>query len=695
MPKETILRDYQLEMLDRLHLAWEKHQSVMVQMPTGVGKTVLLAEEIREVFKINKFKIQNSSAVTSGGVLVVAHRIELIDQISRTLDKFGIEHGLIVSGKPVDETKQVQVASIQTLSRRLGFTDDSSEGKILDFDYTPSLIIIDEAHHALAKTYKMLWDKWPSARFLGLTATPCRMNHAGFTDLFRKILVSWSIQEFIDKGWLSDFDYISARPDNLMMQRIAGLEKRGADGDYQTKEMATVMDVPESIEHLYNTYRQYVDGKKGIVYAIDREHARHITKYYQEHGVSCCWIEAKSPAAERERLIEDYRADRIKVCVNVDILGEGVDFPEVEFIQLARPTLSLSKYLQQVGRGMRVSKGKECVTILDQVGLYQTFGLPTDERDWIRMFTGKIAGKAGSVGERPIIIREDEEEKELVNLEMVRIKRRGERHMGVEMFMQGGKYGVMYDGDITCPAVFEHIRRISDGYFALATYPYNIYRNKVTVIDLHGCDQRAALYGNIKQDGDLFYGKSASGEMVYWDGKGRTYYDTPPKFERIGNLDMVRVGQGQYKLRRPSPLMPYAVSKDEIFYNDKLTVINDIIILNDGNSTVLKPQWYFGHKVQIVARKDGRKLYRWVTLSEGLTDEYSADFSNGSCRPCWEDAKMINAATGKMEYLSPDWVKQHKWREACEKLSSQLSQKMKNWEISDDMVKAYLDRRKR
>ena len=413
MPKETILRDYQLEMLDRLHLAWEKHQSVMVQMPTGVGKTVLLAEEIREVFKINKFKIQNSSAVTSGGVLVVAHRIELIDQISRTLDKFGIEHGLIVSGKPVDETKQVQVASIQTLSRRLGFTDDSSEGKILDFDYTPSLIIIDEAHHALAKTYKMLWDKWPSARFLGLTATPCRMNHAGFTDLFRKILVSWSIQEFIDKGWLSDFDYISARPDNLMMQRIAGLEKRGADGDYQTKEMATVMDVPESIEHLYNTYRQYVDGKKGIVYAIDREHARHITKYYQEHGVSCCWIEAKSPAAERERLIEDYRADRIKVCVNVDILGEGVDFPEVEFIQLARPTLSLSKYLQQVGRGMRVSKGKECVTILDQVGLYQTFGLPTDERDWIRMFTGKIAGKAGSVGERPIIIREDEEERNL------------------------------------------------------------------------------------------------------------------------------------------------------------------------------------------------------------------------------------------------------------------------------------------
>ena len=699
MTKETILRDYQLEMLDRLHLAWEQHQSVMVQMPTGVGKTILLAEAIREEFKfnkfkINKFKIQNSSAVASGGVLVVAHRIELIDQISRTLDKFGIEHGLIVSGKPVDETKQVQVASIQTLSRRILETSKGNSDFSL-FTFHFSLIIIDEAHHALAKTYKMLWDRWPEARFLGLTATPCRMNHAGFTDLFRKILVSWPIQEFIDKGWLSDFDYISARPDNLMMQRIAGLEKRGADGDYQTKEMATVMDVPESIAHLYNTYKQYVDGKKGIVYAIDREHARHITKYYQEHGVSCCWIEAKTPAAERERLIEDYRADRIKVCVNVDILGEGVDFPEVEFIQLARPTLSLSKYLQQVGRGMRVSEGKECVTILDQVGLYQSFGLPTDERDWIRMFTGKIAGKAGVVGERPIIIREEEEEKELVNLEMVRIKRRGETHIGVEMFMQGGKYGIMYDGDITCPAEFEHIERISDGYYALATYPYNIYRNKVTVIDLQGRNQNVALYGKVTQDGDLFYGRSASGKMVYWDGKGWTYYDTLPEFERVGNLDMIRVDGGKYMLRRPSALMPYAVSKKDIFYNDKLTIIGDIIILNDGNSTVLKPQWYFGYKMQIDARKDGKKLYRWVTLSEGLTDEYSTNFSNGYSRPYWKDAKMINAATGKMEYLSPEWVKQQRWRKAFEEVRSQVSQRRNSWSISKEMVQAYLDGRKR
>ena len=340
---------------------------------------------------------------------------------------------------------------------------------------------------------------------------------------------------------------------------------------------------------------------------------------------------------------------------------------------------------------MRVSEGKECVTILDQVGLYQTFGLPTDERDWIRMFTGKIAGKAGMAGERPIIIREEEDEKELVNLEMVRIKRRGETHIGVEMFMQGGKYGIMYGGDITCPAEFEHIERISDGYYALATYPYNIYRNKVTVIDLQGRNQNVALYGKVTQEGDLFYGRSASGKMVYWDGKGWTYYDTLPEFERVGNLDMIRVDGGKYMLRRPSALLPYAVSKKDIFYNDKLTIIGDIIILNDGNSTVLKPQWYFGHRMQIDARKDGKKLYRWVTLSEGLTDEYSTNISNGSCRPYWGDAKMINAATGRLEYLSPEWVKQQKWRKAFEELRSQMPQERNSWTISKEMVQAFLD----
>lgn len=209
----TILRDYQAEMLGRLHLAWEKFHSVMLQMPAGTGKTHLMAEAIRS----ERCKVKDKK----WGVLVVAHRRELIEQISHMLTNFGIEHGLIVSGKDIDETKPVQVASIQTLTQR-----------ICNLEF--SIVIIDEAHHAVAKTYRQLWDKWPEAKFLGVTATPCRLNNSGFADLFEVLLQSWTIQEFINKGWLSDFEYVSAAPDNKMVKMVRELKKRGVGGDICT-----------------------------------------------------------------------------------------------------------------------------------------------------------------------------------------------------------------------------------------------------------------------------------------------------------------------------------------------------------------------------------------------------------------------------------------------------------------------------
>ena len=167
-------------------------------------------------------------------------------------------------------------------------------------NFTPSLVIVDEAHHALAKTYEMLWEWWPDTKFLGLTATPCRLNNEGFLDLFQTLIQSYTILEFIKMGWLSDFDYVTAEPDKPILKKVAGLKKRGVNGDYQTKETALVMDCEESIQNLYQTYRKFVDGKKGILYAIDREHARHITEYYKRQGVNCCWIEDKTPTAERD-----------------------------------------------------------------------------------------------------------------------------------------------------------------------------------------------------------------------------------------------------------------------------------------------------------------------------------------------------------------------------------------------------------
>ena len=565
------LRDYQSEMLDRLLEEWGRYRGVMVQMPTGTGKTVLMAEVIRQFTE------------DGGTVLVVAHRRELIEQIRQTIRSFDIDNG------------KVRVESIQKLYKA-DYKSDIT---------TPGLVIVDEAHHALAKTYSTLWERWPQAKFLGLTATPCRLNGAAFTDLFEVLLQSWDIQEFIDKGWLSDFEYVSAAPENLLMKQVGQLRKRGADGDYQTKEMVTVMDVPESISHLYKTYEAFAWGKKGIVYAIDRQHAQHIAAYYQTHGVDACVIDARTPAKEREQLVSDYREDRLKVIVNVDIFSEGFDCPEVEFIQLARPTLSLSKYLQQVGRGMRVSDGKSHVLILDQVGLYQTFGLPTDNRDWRLTFLGKVAGK-GNPDKEPILIVDDmsgmanPRQQSLVNLEMVRIKRRGESNRGVEVYLQGGKYGVMNDGKVTCPPQFIQVSRLSQGnnYFAIGMYPYYMYKNRQTVIDSRGVDLKASLYGRVTQEGDFFRGSDSRGDTVYFDGIGRTIYKAKPKTMTFHHVDLIAKDNGRLVLRRlAASLMAFEFRKDEILYNDSIVIVRDMLMVKGDKEHIYKVIGYLDNSV--------------------------------------------------------------------------------------------------
>lgn len=560
-----VLRNYQREMLGRINEAWRSCRSVMVQMPTGTGKTVLMSEIIRN---------EKSS------VLVVAHRRELIEQIRQTLDRRTKEQ---VFDRRTEGQNFVTVTSIQKLSRA------KENDLLLAKEY--SLIIIDEAHHALAKTYRQLWERWPEAKFLGLTATPCRLSGEGFEDLFDVLLQGEDIQWFIDQKWLSDFEYVSARPDSLVMHQIGGLRKRGADGDYQTKEMVTVMDVPESIAHLYDSYEAFAWGKKGIVYAIDRAHASHIAEYYQSKGVRCAVIDSQTPAVERAQIVESYKASpcSVDVIVNVDIFSEGFDCPEVEFIQLARPTLSLSKYLQQVGRGMRVSEGKDCVLILDNVGLYQTFGLPTESRDWRQMFHGRMAGKGQTGEEMPIFVKptdlQSEMTKKLVNLEMVRIKRHGERREGLEVFMRHGKYGVMKDGEVTCPAEFEHIKWLQAPYFIMGMYPYAIYNNKVAVVDQNGRDLKPGLYGKVEQEGDIFKGTALDGRTVYWDAKGGRMYDIMPQFERIQRFEVAKAGHDMF-LRKCLKGFERPFRQENVYLGDHLTIMGNVLIIeNDIKQT--------------------------------------------------------------------------------------------------------------
>ena len=372
--KEIKLFDYQEDMKERIEKALRLHRSVMAQMPTGTGKTYLLTAVIDSFVSNNPME----------KVWIVAHRRELVSQIDETVRKF---HSYSASNTS-SLLSSVKAMSIQWLMRHYD-----------EIEEVPGMIVIDEAHHALAKTYKEMWERFPKAKFLGLTATPCRLNGKGFTDLFDVLVQSWDVPEFISKGRLATYDFVSIKSDGVTQRLIDSLQKRGADGDYQNKEMDMLLNKKPSIERLYQSLEEFGKDRKGIVYAINISHAQKITKLYQEHGVKAIAIDSKTPATERQQDIEAFKKGDIQVLVNVDIFSEGFDCPDVEFVQLARPTLSLAKYLQMVGRGLRVAKGKKNCVIIDNVGLYRVFGLPSQVWNWNAMFEGKL--KVGKKKEPP------------------------------------------------------------------------------------------------------------------------------------------------------------------------------------------------------------------------------------------------------------------------------------------------------
>ena len=432
------LYDYQLDMVQRIGEAFKSRQSVMVQMPTGTGKTHVLVS----VVKNEERRVKNPC------VWIITHRRELVSQIEDTLVSFGIE-----PYSEANKDSKIRVLSIQWLTRHYQ-----------EIETSPSLIVIDEAHHTLAKTYAEVINAYPKAKKLGVTATPCRLNRNGFTDLFDELLCSYTIAQFIKNGHLSDFDYVSLNPNSEDQKKIDGLEKRATDGDYSIAEMQDVLDCKPSIQRLYRTVMEFVPKKKGIVYAINIEHAEHIAEYYMEHGIETVAISANTPLNERRTNIEKFKDGQIQILVNVDLFGEGFDCPDVEFVQLARPTLSLAKYLQMVGRGLRVAKDKECCTILDNVGLYRLFGLPTAEWNWEAMFRGMETGKgeidaARDLSLRNIDIMDNAATTQDQNTDMVVIS----RHDQPKVYFQLAELQKMFRKTA-------HLRRMGSGYMGAGQY---------------------------------------------------------------------------------------------------------------------------------------------------------------------------------------------------------------------------------
>lgn len=285
--KDIQLYDYQKDMCERIEAAFQLHQSVMVQMPTGTGKTVLLAEQVN----IEERRVNNPC------VWIVVHRKELVEQIKETLETMMSSYpASCTTPALLSHNSHIKVMSIQWLSKHYR-----------DMKEHPSLIVIDEAHHALAKTYKEMMNAYPEAKKLGLTATPCRLTRRGVTNLFDVLLQSWSANKFIANGWLSLYDYMSIKEDSEDWRMVNSLKKRGADGDFSLKEMNEKLNVRPSIERLCDTVMRYAANKKGITYAIDIAHAEHIAEAYRQHGINAVAISSKTPFTERNTIIERFR----------------------------------------------------------------------------------------------------------------------------------------------------------------------------------------------------------------------------------------------------------------------------------------------------------------------------------------------------------------------------------------------------
>ncbi len=370
---DNTLRPYQIIAKRDIYRTWETCRTVLFQMPTGTGKTRLFSSIIRDTQR------QSYEEHKRKGVLVLAHRIELIQQIDETLSqKYGIAHGIIKSGGEEEMKLPVQVASVQTIVKRL------DRWKQKGFSY----IIIDEAHHAVASTYMTICKQFPDAMILGVTATPCRLTGDALKRLFGALIISQPVSKFIEQGYLSPYYYYSIKSDSFTQRELDSINHFNIEGDYAEADMLRVCDTNRVRANIIAAYLKYAKGKKGIIYTINQSHNQHICEEFEKIGVKIKSIDSKTPAEERKQTVAQFKRGAIDIICNVNIFSEGFDCPDCEFIQLARPTCSLAMYLQQVGRGLRPHEKKAQAIILDNVGSYNKFGLPSANRQWRRHFEG-------------------------------------------------------------------------------------------------------------------------------------------------------------------------------------------------------------------------------------------------------------------------------------------------------------------
>ncbi|EHV5304734.1 DEAD/DEAH box helicase family protein [Staphylococcus pseudintermedius] len=291
-------------------------------------------------------------------VLFCVHRIELVNQIKNTFRLNNVDMDLC------------HVGMVQTIKNRVKRGAEPE----------PSIILVDEAHHSLAKTYIDIFEAFPTAYVFGFSATPCRLNGRGFTDVFTDLIPGKTVKWLIDNKRLAPFKYYSV---NLL---DANQLKTASTGDYRSDSITNAMKTTIYGDAVEN-YKKFADGKKTIVYTHNVESSKQVAKSFNQSGYKALQVDGKTPKAERDEAMQAFRNNEINILVNAELYGEGVDVPDCHCVILLRPTKSLTLFIQQTMRAMRYQENKTAI-IIDHVGNYLTHGLPTTEHDWYEHFKG-------------------------------------------------------------------------------------------------------------------------------------------------------------------------------------------------------------------------------------------------------------------------------------------------------------------
>ena len=348
------LRPYQLEAVQRVRLAFQEgHRAVLFVLPTGGGKTVVFSH------------IAQQAAARGNRIAVLVHRVELLEQASRSLAALGVEHGLIASGRSMNLRAPVQVASVGSLVRRL---------EVLPPDFF-QLVVVDESHHASASTWGKALEHFNTAKVLGVTATPCRSDGQALGAWFTSMVLGPTPAWLTDNGYLAPAR-VYAPPIGCTTQ---GLRRRM--GDFDLRQAAGALGGSRILGDAVSHYQRHLAGRTAIGFCCSIAHAEAVAEAFSEHGIKAASIDGTQDAETRRQLLEALGAGELKVLTSCNLIGEGVDVPSVGGCILLRPTQSEALHLQMIGRCLRPQPGKEAV-ILDHVGNLERLGHHLEERHW-------------------------------------------------------------------------------------------------------------------------------------------------------------------------------------------------------------------------------------------------------------------------------------------------------------------------